>query len=54
MQCHYCERDADVVVDTGGVRVGVCEDHFRGRMEELADSEFLDEIKEQLDIDRRE
>ena len=54
MQCHYCERDADVTVETGGVRVGVCEEHFRGRMAELADSDFIEDVSEQLDIDRAE
>jgi hypothetical protein len=54
MQCHYCDRDADVTVDKDGVRVGVCEEHFRGQMEELADSDFLDDIKGELNIDRTE
>jgi hypothetical protein len=52
MECHYCDSDADVAVEKDGVRVGVCEEHFREQMEELADSEFLDEIEDQLNVDR--
>jgi hypothetical protein len=54
MECHYCDRDADISVEKDGVRVGVCETHFRERMEELADSEWLDDVEESLDIDRPE
>jgi hypothetical protein len=54
MQCHYCDRGADITVEKGGVRVGVCEEHFRRQMDELADSEFLEDIRGQLDIDRPE
>lgn len=52
MRCHYCDRDADVVVEQGGVRVGVCEEHFRERLEELADSEMMENLGEQLDVER--
>jgi hypothetical protein len=44
MECHYCDADADVVVEKNGVHVGVCENHFREQMEQLADSEILEEI----------
>lgn len=54
MECHYCERDADISVEKDGVRVGVCEEHFREQMEDLADSEWLGGVEEELDIDRRE
>ena len=54
MQCHYCERDADVTVERDGIRVGVCEEHFREQMEELADAEWLGDIEEAFDIDRAE
>ena len=54
MQCHYCEREADVSVEKDGVRVGVCSDHFRDRMAELADSESLQDVEEQLDVDSPE
>lgn len=52
MECHYCDAGADVAVEKDGVIVGVCEEHFREQMEELADSEFLDEIEDQLNVDR--
>jgi len=54
MQCHYCDRDAEVSVEKDGVKVCVCKSHFREQMEELADSEFLDDIQDELDIDRAE
>jgi hypothetical protein len=54
MQCHYCDRDADIAVDSDGVKVGVCETHFREQMAELENADWLDELDEQLDIDRRE
>lgn len=54
MQCHYCERDAEVTVEKSGVQVGVCEEHFREQMEHLADSDFLEDIQGELDIDRAE
>jgi hypothetical protein len=54
MECHYCDDDADVVVEKDGVRVGVCETHFREQMEELSESEWIDDLDEQLDVDRAE
>jgi hypothetical protein len=54
MDCHYCDADADVVVEKDGIRVGVCENHFREQMEELADSDLMDGLEEQLDVDRAE
>lgn len=44
MQCHFCDREADVGVEHGGVTVGVCEEHFRERVEELADTTTLQDI----------
>lgn len=52
MQCHYCDRDAEITVERDGVRVGVCETHFREQMEELADSEWLEDVREEFDVDR--
>ncbi|MFB6201097.1 MAG: DUF6757 family protein [Halorhabdus sp.] len=52
MQCHYCDREAEVAVEKDAVKVGLCEDHFRQRMSELADGDFLTEVEEDLDIDR--
>ncbi|MEF8938171.1 DUF6757 family protein [Halovenus amylolytica] len=54
MECHYCDSGADVVVEKDGVRVGVCEAHFREQMEELSESEFVEDIQDQLDVDRAE
>jgi hypothetical protein len=54
MQCHYCDRAADITVEKDGLRVGVCEEHFREQMEELADSERLGDIEESFDIDQAE
>jgi hypothetical protein len=52
MKCHYCDDDAAFAADTGGVRVGLCEMHFRERLEELADADELEALKEQVDVDR--
>lgn len=52
MECHYCEASADVVVEKENVKVGVCEEHFQEQMEELATSEWIDDLEEQLDVDR--
>lgn len=49
MQCHFCDRDADVGVEQGGVTVGVCEEHFRERVEELADGEWPEGIAAALE-----
>lgn len=51
MQCHYCEREADVAVEKDGVTVGLCEDHFRERMAELADGEWLEGVGDDLDVE---
>jgi hypothetical protein len=52
MQCHYCDRDAALAVEKDGIRVGLCEEHFRDRLEELSESGFLAELDDELDIDR--
>jgi hypothetical protein len=54
MQCHYCEDAADIAVEKEGVTVGLCQTHFKEQMEDLADSEWLDGVEEELDIDSRE
>lgn len=54
MQCHYCDRDAEIAVEKEGIKVGVCKPHFQEQMEDLADSEWLEDVEDQLDIDRRE
>lgn len=54
MDCHYCDADADIVVEKDGIRVGVCEQHFREQMEELSEAEWMGDLEETLDIDRAE
>ncbi|MFB6092041.1 MAG: DUF6757 family protein [Haloquadratum sp.] len=54
MKCHYCDRDAAYAAEKDGIKVGLCERHFRKQVEELADSEELQAIREQIDIDRTE
>jgi hypothetical protein len=54
MKCHYCDRDADIAVEKDEIKVGVCKEHFREQMEGLADSEWLQDIDDDLDIDRTE
>ena len=52
MQCHYCDRSADLTVEKGGIKVGVCEDHFQDQLDELSASETLQRLREQLEIER--
>ena len=52
MQCHYCDDDAALAVEKDGIKVGLCEDHFRDRLQELQDSGFLEDVRDDLDIDR--
>ncbi len=52
MQCHYCEQEAAVAVEKDHIKVGLCEEHFRDRLEELKRDGWLDELREELDIDR--
>lgn len=54
MNCHYCDREATYAAETDGVKVGLCERHFRDRIEELAESDGLAALRERLDIDRTE
>ncbi|MFC6725342.1 DUF6757 family protein [Halobium palmae] len=54
MQCHYCDREAAYGAEKDGVTVGLCEIHFRERIEELADSDELAALREQIDVDRAE
>ncbi|MFB6119282.1 DUF6757 family protein [Halosegnis sp.] len=52
MQCHYCESEAAVAVEKDHIKVGLCEDHFRDRLEELKNEGWLEDLQEELDIDR--
>lgn len=51
MQCHYCDRAADVEVESDGVIVGLCEDHLRARVKELADEAGVAALREELDFE---
>ncbi|AGB17346.1 hypothetical protein Halru_2772 [Halovivax ruber XH-70] len=54
MHCHYCDRPAAFAAESDGVTVGLCETHFQERLEELADADGLDALKEHVDVDRTE
>lgn len=54
MQCHYCEAPAAYAAESEGVKVGLCEDHFQDRLEELAEADSLEAIRERVDVDRQE
>lgn len=54
MQCHYCDREATYAAEKETVKVGLCEDHFRERVEELADSDELEALREEIDVDKPE
>jgi hypothetical protein len=54
MYCHYCDRTAAYAAEKDGIKVGLCEQHFRERIEELAESEELEALRKQIDIDRTE
>ncbi|EJN59848.1 hypothetical protein SAMN04487950_3298 [Halogranum rubrum] len=54
MQCHYCDRDAAYAAEKDGIKVGLCQAHFQERMEELAESDELAALREQIDVDRTE
>lgn len=54
MRCHYCDREAAYAAEKEGVKVGLCQEHFRERLETLAGSEELEAIREQIDVDRTE
>ncbi|QLD86255.1 hypothetical protein HWV23_11155 [Natronomonas halophila] len=49
MQCHYCDDEAAVAVEKNHLKVGLCEEHLRERMEELSDSEVLEDFESQID-----
>ncbi|MFB6218276.1 MAG: DUF6757 family protein [Halobacteriaceae archaeon] len=53
MRCHYCDEPADLTVETGGVRVGLCEEHFRDRLEELSEDD-MEGLRERFDVDQAE
>jgi len=52
MHCHFCDREAAFTAEKDGIRVGLCESHFRERFRELADSDGFEDLREELNIDR--
>jgi hypothetical protein len=52
MQCHYCGDPADIAVERGDVKVGLCTNHFRERLDELQDEGWLDDLQDELETDR--
>lgn len=54
MQCHYCDDDAVYAAESDGIKVGLCEQHFQERLEELSESDAFKRIKDQVDVNRRE
>jgi hypothetical protein len=49
MQCHYCDSEADVAIEKDHVKVGLCQEHLRDRMEELSESDALADVQSELD-----
>ena len=49
MQCHYCDDEAAVAVEKDHVKVGLCEEHLRIRMEELSESEWVEDLESDID-----
>lgn len=54
MKCHYCDRDAAFAAESAGIKVGLCEDHFRERLAELSESDAFEDLQEEIDVDRAE
>jgi len=54
MRCHYCDRAAAYAAESEGISVGLCEEHFQERIEELAEADALESIRERVDVDRQE
>lgn len=52
MECHYCGQPADVTVESDGLRVGLCDEHFRERLAELSESAELETLRDELDVER--
>jgi hypothetical protein len=54
MRCHYCDRDASFAPELNGVRVGLCDTHFREQFEYLAETDALAYLRQEFDVDRPE
>ena len=51
MRCHYCDRSADYVAESAGVKVGLCEPHVRERVRELADEGAVEALRDVLGVE---
>lgn len=49
MRCHYCDRPADVAIESDGVVVGLCTRHLRERVQALAGDAAAAALNELLD-----
>ncbi|MFC6753607.1 DUF6757 family protein [Halorubrum tibetense] len=54
MRCHYCDREAAFEAEQAGVVVGLCTDHFRERVEELAEDDGLAALSDRIDVESSE
>lgn len=54
MQCHYCDREAVYAARKDALRVGLCEEHFQERVEELAESDELAALQDRIEIEGTE
>ncbi len=54
MQCHYCEHPAAYAAESDGIKVGLCERHLQARIEELAEAGSFKQIRDRVDVNRRE
>jgi len=54
MRCHYCEREAAYEAEQSGVVVGLCEEHFKARVEELESDDELASLRDKIDIESSE
>ena len=51
MRCHYCDRGADFVAESEGVKVGLCRTHVRERVGELAEEGAVAALRDVLDVE---
>ena len=49
MRCLYCDRTADYEARTDGVTVGLCSQHLKTEMDQLAEREPIATIRNALD-----
>lgn len=54
MQCHYCDREAVYAAQKDALKVGLCEEHFQERVEELAESDELAALQDRIEIEGAE